>query len=306
MRLTGSINGYLLFGSANGLSPTTLETNRYHLLKMVNILGDKLLRELSPDDITEFFVEIRSRDYSESTICRIWSALRAFFNWVEAELELASPMQHIAMPRFVSPEVKPLTEDDVVGLLKACKYSSPSIRGSRLPFRMHRPTAARDTAILLTLLDTGLRVSEFCRLQAGDLNLETGELLVRPYRNSRKSRSRTVYLGCTARKAIWNYLRFREGRDALFLTTDERPLQRRAVHQLVSRLGKRAGIAGVHPHRFRHTFAIQFLRNGGDVFTLQRIIGHSTLEMVKKYLALADADAAAAHKRASPADRWRL
>ena len=48
MRLTGSINGYLLFGSASGLSPTTLETNIYHLLKMVNILGDKLLRELSP------------------------------------------------------------------------------------------------------------------------------------------------------------------------------------------------------------------------------------------------------------------
>lgn len=94
MRLTDSINGYLLFGSANGLSPSTLETNRHHLLKMVTILGDQLLREVSPDDITEFFVVIRARDYSESTICRIWSALRAFFNWVNVELELFDYATH--------------------------------------------------------------------------------------------------------------------------------------------------------------------------------------------------------------------
>lgn len=119
---------------------------------------------------------------------------------------------------------------------------------------MHRPTAARDKAILLTLRDTGLRVSGFCRLASEDLNLQTGELMVRPYRNSRKSRGRTVYLRCKARKAIWIYLRFGEGGDALFLTTEDRPFRRRAVHQLVSRLGKRAGIAGAHPHWFRHTF----------------------------------------------------
>jgi integrase len=82
--------------------------------------------------------------------------------------------------------------------------------------------------------------------------------------------------------------------------------QTNAIHLLLANLGSKAGVKNAHPHRLRHTFAVEYLRNEGDIFTLQMILGHSTLDMVRNYLQLAKADAKNAHRRASPADRWKL
>lgn len=82
-----------------------------------------------------------------------------------------------------------------------------------------------------------------------------------------------------------------------FLSEQNRPLTGTAVYQLLRSLGKRTGVKDVHPHRFRHTFAIQYLRNGGDIYTLQRLLGHSTMEMVRNYLAIANSDDEKAHRQ---------
>lgn len=83
-------------------------------------------------------------------------------------------------------------------------------------------------------------------------------------------------------------------------------METNSIRCLLRRLGERASVKDVHSHRFRHTFAIEFMRNGGDVFSLQRLLGHSSLEMVRRYLTLADTDAKFSHEKASPADRWHL
>jgi site-specific recombinase XerD len=79
-----------------------------------------------------------------------------------------------------------------------------------------------------------------------------------------------------------------------------------SIHLMLGHIGNRAGVTKVYPNRFRHTFAIQYVRYGGDVFSFQRKLGHYTLEIVRRYIALADTDSAEAHRKASPADRWHL
>jgi integrase/recombinase XerD len=83
-------------------------------------------------------------------------------------------------------------------------------------------------------------------------------------------------------------------------------MDRGRLLKLFKNLWDRAGVADVHPHRLRHSFATEFLRNGGNLLGLQRLLGHSSLEMVKRYADIVDADLDQAHDMGSPADRWRL
>ena len=96
--------------------------------------------------------------------------------------------------------------------------------------------------------------------------------------------------------------------DYLFLTRSGEALTTNRIETIIEDYGRKAGIVGVRcsPHTFRHTFAISYLRNGGDVFTLQQILGHETLDMVRKYLNVAQYDLQAAHQRCSPVDNFKL
>jgi len=111
---------------------------------------------------------------------------------------------------------------------------------------------------------------------------------------------------------VWRYLASRADHlptDPLFVIDEaiNEPMNRYSVHKLIKRLGKRAGVVpDAHPHRFRHTFAINFLRNEGDVFSLKALLGHESLKTVQQYLAIAQVDTERAHQRASPVDNWKL
>jgi integrase/recombinase XerD len=162
------------------------------------------------------------------------------------------------------------------------------------------------------LLDTGLRASELCSLKVGDVDIKTGRVEVRHGRagGAKGGKGRAVYIGKSTRRALWLYLAGREDGDQadepLFMGKFHRPLNKTALRHLMVSLGKKAGVKNCHPHRFRHTFAITYLRSGGDVFTLQSLLGHAALSMVQHYARIAEIDIAQAHKRASPADNWHL
>ena len=165
-------------------------------------------------------------------------------------------------------------------------------------------------SIILVLLDTGLRVSELTSLGLPDVRLAEGVLKV--FGKGRKER--LIPIGKASQRVLWNYVnRYRPQPanprcDLVFLTKDGWPLTKNRIQKLMMKYGKRAGIEGVRcsPHTLRHTGAVMFLRNGGDVFNLQRLLGHSSLEMTRHYCELADVDVKRAHTIASPVDNLNL
>ncbi len=163
----------------------------------------------------------------------------------------------------------------------------------------------RSRAILLLLLDTGMRVGELTSAKIHQVDQRNHRIQIL----GKGAKERSLPFSPRTAQALWRYLSTRpesEPDEPLFVTYNKREIDATQLGKSLKLLGKRAGVENVHPHRFRHTFAIQYLRNSGDPYTLQRLLGHSTLEMVKRYLSLAQMDIDKAHKRASPVDNWAL
>ena len=326
MQLADAISGFLTSMAADGYSQNTIIDYRKNLAKLGTFLEQRhrALEQVTLADLREFMSYLRTAyvpkrfngdtsPMSEHTLANVWCSLRSFFRWcLNERLIEARPDLGLKQPKAQRPVIQPFSQEEIQRLLEVVTYTRSADTAKRKAFKMRRPTANRDRALILLLLDTGLRVSEVGRLTVGDVNLETGEIYVCPHGSGQKTKSRHVYLGRAARKALWRYLVDRRQEDTthaddpLFLSERGQPMNNNSIRLLLAHTGRRAGVAHVYPHRFRHTFAILFLRNGGDVFSLQRALGHSTLDMVRTYLALTDADVAAAHRQASPVDRWRL
>lgn len=161
----------------------------------------------------------------------------------------------------------------------------------------------RDRLLMLLLLDTGLRIAEAMNIKLKDIDRAHSTVTVM----GKGSKERSVHFGQTVRRALLQYLE-RRGEletDYLFVTEYGHPMQARMAQQQLTRYGALAKIQGVRvsPHTFRHTFARNWIVNGGDVFSLQKMLGHTTMEMVRRYVNLANEDVGKAHRSYSPADR---
>jgi site-specific recombinase XerD len=309
MRLSLAIEGFLLHRAGVG-SMATVRDYRNTLHKWVACIDDVDTSELNGDTVRRFLYHLRiEEELSPKTVKNAWIGLSSFFTWLEGEMGIEHVIRRykIKMPAAGSREIIPLSKNDVKVLLMACERTAVWKSTKRAPATMQRSTRVRDRAIVLVLLDTGIRVSEMCNLLTRDVDMKSGAIQVR---RGKLDKGRTVYVGNVARDALWCYVSKRKNSradDPVFETTRGQAMDRSAVRKLLLTAGQRAEIVeSVTPHRLRHTIAITYLRNGGDVYTLQRLLGHSSMEMVRRYLALAQTDVADAHRRASPADNWRL
>lgn len=195
---------------------------------------------------------------------------------------------NLPKPRRV--EIVTFTSEEVRAMLaKAAKTQNP----------------LRNQALIITLLDTGIRAGESMALTLRDIHWSEGWLLV-----NGKTGERAVPFGRKAKLALRKYIdRERTAQhhhvEEVFLGVHGNELKRSAItHRLID-IAKDANVQAskLGPHTFRHTFAVEFIRAGGDAFTLQRIFGHTTLGMTRRYVHLAKSDLRATHKRYGPGDR---
>ncbi|GGS15633.1 tyrosine-type recombinase/integrase [Deinococcus knuensis] len=242
--------------------------------------------------------------------------LRAFLIWLEGEgLKVGGVHAHV---RAIKALFTWAHQEELLPRNPAARLQRPTLPGQRLPMvngelvgKLIQQARAeeyplRDAAMLLTLFDTGVRLAELITLRVEDIHPERGLLRV----IGKGDKERAVPVGTRALTAISQYQR-RERRPRhagvkqLFLNRMGDPMTRSCVGIRLNMLAGRLGVARAltTPHTFRRGFAVEFLRNGGDVFTLQQILGHSSLEMTRRYVNFLDEDLKAAHLRFSPGDR---
>ena len=325
--LVQACDGLIRSKMAAGLSPHTIADYENTFKKLFLFFdGEIPLQNISRKDIVDFFAWLqedyisnpdgvaprRNKPLSPKSIRNIHTNLSAFWVWaIEEEFVQKNVVKGVDKPSASPPVIEPYTKDDVVALLKACDMSRTW--KTRASIANSRPTADRDRAIILTLLDTGVRASELCSIRYGDVNLTTNSIRIQGKGAGKGPKERNVYIGKNTAKALWKNLLPRlddiQADDPIFAVGqdgDWRPINRNVLGKLLKRIAGRAGIDDVYPHRFRHTFAITYLRNEGDIFTLQSLLGHSDLTMVKRYARIANIDCETAHRKASPVDNWRL
>ena len=257
--------------------------------------------------INRFLVYLKNNNgYSRKSVTNAWISLSSLWTWAEKELEIEHVIRgKIPCPKHPTPVVEPYTKEEVEALLKAAHYSKQYTSKNGRQVQKKRPTANRDVAIMLALLDSGARNQELCDLKIKDYNSETGRLFIAHGKNDKQ---RFVVLGNRARKALWRYLATRpkaKPNEPLFAAKSGEHLQRDNLRHLLEKIARVAGVTGENVHKFRHTFAINFLRNGGNILTLQQLLGHSSLEMVKRYARIAEHDIDKAVEF-SIADNWKL
>ncbi len=239
------------------------------------------------------FNHTQDRGLSGYTVNCYLRSLRVFLSWLVSEdIIECNPFDRVKIPRPPRKVIPAFSDSQFQRLLNAIDTGTAE--------------GYRDYIIILTLLDTALRVSELCNLKLGNLWLDEGMLKV----VGKGNKERLIPIGKQVQRLLWRYInRCRPEPamakyDFLFLTREGKPLTKDRVEKIMTYYGRKAGITGVRvsPHTFRHTFAVMFLRNGGNVFSLQRIMGHSTLDVLRIYVNMAQADIQEAHRRHSPAD----
>ena len=277
--LTEQVEDYLRYSQIErGLSANTITAYKQDLSSFINFLQKENLTSWPTKaiDIDAFLAEQRDQKKATSSISRLISSLRKFYQWlVRQNIQKLNPMLEIDSPKKRRPLPVALTTVEVTDLLK-----QPDIK---------KKLGLRDRALLETLYATGIRVSELINLKFTDLHEELK--LVKVF--GKGSKERLIPISKVALSWIDSYkekvrdpliLKVGKNTDFIFLNSRGSSLTRQAVWQIIKHYCKLAGIQkNVTPHTLRHTFATHLLENGADLRVVQEILGHSDISTTQIY-----------------------
>lgn len=275
--LQGAIAAYLKELAVTGRSARTVELYRSILGSLATKLGpERRVQSIANADVTVYLEGMKNRGLSQAYIHLVARTMRLLFAWlVKRGVIQISPMAGMEFRRPRSQPVPPFSDDEIRRLLEAT-------------------ASTMQRAIVTLLLDTGMRASELTGLTPEAIDSERGLIRVR----GKGDKAREVALNGEPQQALEAYLVDRGHHDGPLWPES---FDRKSLGNLLNALSKRAGVKRVFPHRFRHTFASRFLRETGNPLALQALMGHTSLVMVQRYIAAAQAEIALeAHRRYSP------
>jgi len=311
-----ALDAYIQDQVGGNRSPKTIEWHQTALGLFVTYLAETeeitLVTDIDAIHITGWFAQMRTavgghgKVRSDRTIQTYARSVRAFCHWlVRRRFIVLNPFDEVIFPKVGRPLIKTLSDEEFEKLLWAC---APPNEQSPLAER----AAVRNRAILWVLYDTGIRVSELCGLRLGNVDRKQGVLTVW----GKGSKERRIAMGQNCQRNLFYYLDHHRpqeaeleewgsrGDDHLFFSETRLPLTKNGMSLLFQRLKKRAGITGkrVSPHILRHTFALRYLINGGDPFSLQELLGHEDMATVKIYMRMNDETLQDQKRKFSPGD----
>lgn len=264
-------------------SRRTVDNYRYNLQRFVRWCGPRTVADLSAQLVLDYRASLRAERYADWTVSGSEVAITAFLAWARGRGITGTDLADAPRTRARDRPVTVFTEAELAAMLAVCDPE--------------RWDGTRNRAILVTLWRTGLRAAELCDLDLDDYDSDRQTLRVR---HGKGDKPRLVGVPDDAAAAIDDWLLVARGRDpgALFPSERGGPLKPQSLAWLIHKLGSRAGVEKAHAHRFRHSFAVGFLKAGGDVYTLARVLGHGDLQMTQRYLrGLRDEEVAEEHVR---------
>lgn len=296
LRIDNTADAFLQSRSASNYSRSTVRF--YHDKVPVIVAWFKSQQietwdEITAQSIRNFLEDLREAGHNQGGVFLYFRVVRTLMNWVwdEYDVESRNPISKVKCQDRRPEPLPGITIAEVGQMMDQCKFN-------KFP--------ERDRAMIAVLVDTGIRRSELMALTMKDIDLNRNQLTIR---HGKGDKFRQVFIGKECKKLLRKYLACLDDvrlSDPLWLTNEGDPLTTCGARSILRRIQQAAGFDRIHDfHDFRRCFAIERKRNGDDDITISRALGHSSLEVTKRYLAFTEDDDRAFALRASPMDNRR-